>query len=154
MTKISRSTVYSSKQKLLDHNRVDFSLFISDVGISPYPQYTLNKEKSMYKSHRYDEKLGKHIFTVQHGCRFFLKLDFSDYPREYLTYEVLLGAEEDTMLRGVSRNGFKYDVDMVDIQIVTKQHENSYTLLCKNNHIAVMEAKFRFKLIVEGIKNL
>ena len=104
----------------------------------------------MYKSYRYDEKSGKHVFTVQHGCRFFLKLDFSDYPRERLTYEVFLNVEEDQILYGVSLHGFKYDVDVVDIQIVTKRHENSYILQCKNNHIAVMQAKFRFKLIVEG----
>ena len=88
---------------------------------------------------------------MQHGCRFFLKLDFSDYPRDCIKYEVDLFGEEDTMLRGVSRNVFKWDVDMVDIQIVTKQHENTYLLQCRSN-VAVMEASFPFKLIVEGIE--
>jgi hypothetical protein len=126
-------------------------IFISDAGISPYPQYTLNKGGCVYQSYSYDKKKGGHVFRVLHGHRFFLKLDFCDYPRESIEYDVDLYAEKDNQMQGVSKNAFKYDVDMIDIQIATKQHENFYILVCRSN-VAIEEARFQFRLIVEGIE--
>ena len=114
-------------------------LFFSDV-VSPYPQYSFDKDNCVYKTYTQDEETGEHIFTIQHGDRFLLKLDFSDYPRDSPQYRVFLYREGETPLHGVSRNAFYWDVDTVDIQIVTKQHESSYVLRCKSSIVG--EATF------------
>lgn len=122
---------------------------LTDNVVSPYPQYSLEIDKCVYKTYRYDEERDEHVFTVEQGGRFLLKLELSDYPRDSTKYLHALSCKDDTMLCGVSCSAFAYDLNMVDIQIVTKKHDNTYMMKCKSN-VAVVTASFRFRLIVEG----
>ena len=88
---------------------------LTDSVVSPYPQYSLEIDKCVYKTYRYDEEREEHVFTVEQGGRFLLKLELSDYPRDSIQYRHALSCKDDTMLCGVSCSAFAYDVNMVDI---------------------------------------
>ena len=103
------------------------------------------KEKCLCKSYTYDREAKEHVFTAEQGSHFHLKLDISGNPSGSQKCSLQKLGEE--KLQGVARAAFKYDVDLVDIQIVSKQHEDSYIIKAFSKD---GEATLQFRLIVEG----
>ena len=119
--------------------------FLTGSAISS-PYYSVVKDKSIYKSYTYDREAKEHVFTVEKDSHFHLKLDISGNPAGSEKCSLQKLGEE--KLKGVALAAFKYDVDLVDIQIVSKQHEDSYVIKAFSKD---GEAMLQFRLIVEGI---
>ena len=107
------------------------------------------QEQCICKSYAYIDEVDEHYFVAEQGNRFYLKLDVTgDPPNPPDNYKVVLHKLENTRLTGVTKNSLKCDYDSVDIQIVTKQHEDTYTLIYTNSY---GEASLRFRLMVDGM---
>ncbi len=110
------------------------------------PHYYVDTDNCLYKSYTYDHKAKEHVFTTQLGSHFHLKLEISGNPSGSKKCSLQkLGPEK---LQGVALASLKYDVDLVDILIVSKQHEDSYIIKAFSSD---GEATLQFRIIVEGI---
>lgn len=108
----------------------------------------MDEEKCVCKSYTYVGEVDEHFFVVEHGNRFYLKLNLTgDSPSPPDNYRVVLHKTGTEELMGITYNTLKCDADSVDIQIVSKQHEDSYTLKYSNSF---GETSLQFRLIVEG----
>jgi hypothetical protein len=110
------------------------------------PHYYVDTDNCLYKSYTYDHKAKEHVFTTQLGSHFHLKLEISGNPSgsKKCTLQKL-GPDK---LQGVAKASLKYDVDLVDILIISKQHEDSYVIKAFSSD---GEATLQFRIIVEGI---
>ena len=104
----------------------------------------------MYKSHTYVNEVNEHFFEVVRGNRFYLKLDLYDLPGPLNRhYEVMLLRNKAGELQGVASTALIYDIDSVDIQIASQQHQDSYLITASTSE---WEVSLRFTLnVVEGM---
>ena len=100
------------------------------------------------KSHCYVFEVNEHFFQVKRGNRFYLKLDLYGIPGPLSPdYKVTLSRDKSRKLQGVASTALIYDIDSVDVQIATQQHEDSYVITALTS---AGEASLRFTLQVEG----
>ena len=100
--------------------------------------------RCVYTSYYYDNSTNEHVFTVEQGRPFFLKLNLSANPPPS---NVNL-YEKGQKLQSVAGGTINLQTDSVGIQTATKSHEGSYTI--KSSTIAG-EGSLRFRIQVEGI---
>ena len=104
------------------------------------PTYSIDHKHSRYNSHRI--KNNEHVFTVQQGKRFYLKLYLNAYPKP--KDEDLY---KDSELLQYDPNGTIYSgVDFMEIQRVVPNDAGKYKISSRNS---VGEGHFSFRLKVK-----
>ena len=98
----------------------------------------------------YVNEVNEHFFQVERGNRFYLKLDLYNLPGPLnRDYEVTLSRNKAGELHGVASTALIYDIDSVDVQIASHQHQDSYQIKASTSE---WEATLRFTLhVVEGM---
>ena len=108
------------------------------------PKYKINFEESVFGSREYDRSHRRHVFTVEQGTRFFLKLDLTADPMPS-SVELLRNGHT------VSSSSFAtiyVSADRICIQTVYGQgYAGVYKLKCNNG----LEGHISFELIVIGM---
>ena len=102
--------------------------------------------KCVYTSHYYDHTTNEHVFTVEQGRPFFLKLNLSANPPPS-NANVSLYADGRKLPR-VAGGTINLQPDSVGIQRATKSDEGSYTI---KSSTTAGEGSLRFRIQVEGI---
>lgn len=93
-------------------------------------------------------EVNEHFFKVDRGKRFYLKLDMYGIPGPInVDYEVTLTRNKKEEMRGVASTALIYDIDSVDIQIASEQHQDTYEITAST---CAGECSLKFTLYVEG----
>ena len=125
----------------------DFFLLRLDAGPGR-PYYSVDIDNCVCKSHCYVYEVNQHFFQIERGSRFYLKLDLYGVPRPLSPdYKVTLTRDKTTQLQGVASTALIYDIELIDVQIATRQHEDCYTITASTE---AGLASLRFVLLVEG----
>ena len=136
------STVFKARESNFTSQFDHFSILDS---LQRGPHYSVDIGRCVYTSYFYDNATNEHVFTVEQGCRFFLKLNLSANPPP-TSDDVILDRIGQT-LQGVPHNSIRFQIDSVDIQMVTIQHDGSYIL---RSSTSAGEASIQFRIQVQG----
>ena len=116
-------------------------MFVLSTGFSQRPVYSIDFGSSVYTSHKY--KHNEHIFTVEQGTQFYLKLNLNAYPMP--TDEDLY---KDGHLVPSSPQGTIYcGVDYMQIHRVNHSQAGKYKISSRNR---AGEGHISFRLKVKG----
>lgn len=111
------------------------------------PYYGVDIDKCVCKAHSYVSELNEHYFRVERGNRFYMKLELYDLPGPLSPDDkATLTRKRSEDLQGVAGTALIYNIDSVDIQIATQQHQDSYRLTASTS---AGEATLRFTLYIE-----
>ena len=116
-------------------------MFVLSTGFFQRPVYSIDSGSSVYTSHKY--KHNEHIFTVEQGTQFYLKLNLNAYPRPkdadlYMDGHLVPYTPQGTIDCGV---------DYMEIQHVNHSDAGKYKISSRNR---AGEGHFSFRLKVKG----
>ena len=125
---------------MIPTNIIDWALHFSS---GPYqkPVYTRINSSSIYTSYAFENN--QHVFTVEQGTRFYLKLNLTANP--WPTNDSL--SMNGIVLQQSPQGNITLEVDSINIPSVQNTDAGNYTISCSN---LMGTVRFSFRLKVVG----